>query len=387
MTTEKLEIKVTEADYKKGKKQFRMIGIGIVVIGLLIAAYTFNGILGSLKTIGKVVSVERSYSTSGSSSSRNKNVSYTPTFSFVDSDGKTHQAPTSHSTSSYNYPIGEEVKIYYDPKDLSSIRINNFLALWKLPMIFWAVGGFLVWLTTKMNTSVESSRIEKKSMPAQAVLTETNEIGQSEDKSDWSKKLADKLIMLTEESGPAKSDIELPKGFKVDFQKDYMHIIRQWLDYRIIGVLLSAILFNAIWISQDFWSLIMSDRDWLLRLFSLTFIVIGIGTAYFSLALLLNKTHIYTSKKALEIKQRPLPWIGNMRLDVANIKQLFSKRKIKRSSNRSTSVSYEVHVITTDNKEIKLVSGLAKKEQAWFIENEIEKYLGIEDASVRGEVE
>ena len=112
----------------------------------------------------------------------------------------------------------------------------------------------------------------------------------------------------------------------------------------------------------------------------------GVGAAYIALAKFLNKTHIYTSKNAIEIKQRPLPWLGNMRIDVANIAQLFSKRVLKRSGS-NTSATYEVHVITSDNQEIKLVSGLAKKEQAWFIENNIEKYLGIEDAAVRGELE
>ena len=387
MKSDELKVVVTEADYKKGKKQFQMIGIGIVVIGLLIASYTLVGILGSTKTLAKVISIEKSYSTSGSGTDRRQWVSYTPTLSFVDDIGETHQAPSNNSDSVYNYPIGEEVNIYYDSDDFSSVRINRFLSLWKLPLIFWAVGGFLVWLTTKMNTSVENTRIEKGYVPSQTLFAEQNEVSQINEKFNSGKKVADEITGLSENSEPAKNKVELPKGLAIDFQEDYMHITSRWFDFRIIGVFLGAIMFNGLSIFQGFWPVLMSDKEWETKLFPLIFIIIGFVATYITLAKWLNKTHIYTSKKAIEIKQRPLPWLGNMRLDTENIKQLFTKLNTKKDSKGNSLNTYEIHIITTDNKEIKLVSGLGKKEQAWFIENNIEKYLGIEDVTVRGEIE
>jgi hypothetical protein len=67
------------------------------------------------------------------------------------------------------------------------------------------------------------------------------------------------------------------------------------------------------------------------------------------------------------------------------VKQLYSKEKISRGRN-STTTTYEVHAVTHTGKNVKLLSGLESSEQALYIEQEIERYFRIEDAPVKGQI-
>jgi hypothetical protein len=87
----------------------------------------------------------------------------------------------------------------------------------------------------------------------------------------------------------------------------------------------------------------------------------------------------------LEISHKPIPWLGNKRLKSAELKQIYVKEKIKRNNN-NTSVTYEVRAILLNGKSIKIISGLPNSEQALYVEQEIERYIGIEDVKVKGEV-
>lgn len=91
------------------------------------------------------------------------------------------------------------------------------------------------------------------------------------------------------------------------------------------------------------------------------------------------------SSETIEINHKPMPWFGSKRLAASDIVQLYAKEKISKNRN-STSVRYEVHVILKNNTNMKLLGGLENSAQALYIEQEIEKYLGIEDADVKGSI-
>jgi len=73
-----------------------------------------------------------------------------------------------------------------------------------------------------------------------------------------------------------------------------------------------------------------------------------------------------------------------MELYTGELRQLYTKEIISQSKSGS-SASYEIHAISTRGRNIKLLRGLDTSEQALYIEQEIEKYLHIEDRPVKGE--
>jgi len=129
----------------KGVKQFRMIGVGLVIMALFIVGYTFYSIKGTVATMGQVTHIDESHNESS------QTTAYIPTFSFVDEEGNKHITSTSYSAETFNYTIGEMVEIYYDSKDFSSVRVSSFTELWSLPLFFSGLGFFIILLSFKMS--------------------------------------------------------------------------------------------------------------------------------------------------------------------------------------------------------------------------------------------
>ena len=110
-----------------------------------------------------------------------------------------------------------------------------------------------------------------------------------------------------------------------------------------------------------------------------------VAVTYYALTGWFNVTDITATRQDITVKHKPLPWLGNKTINARDIKQLYGKEKVTTNRN-STSVSYEIHVITHSGADTTLVTGLETSQQALFIEQEIEKFLNIKNAPVRGEI-
>jgi hypothetical protein len=173
-------------------------------------------------------------------------------------------------------------------------------------------------------------------------------------------------------------DIGLPEKISITREFDSMTIIRSWFGWEVTFITLFAVIWNGI-IIKDYLNIEGSESlPWI-------HILAGVAVSYYAITGWFNKTDIKVTKQYIDISHKPLPWIGNKKIDSNDIKQLYGKEKISRSNN-SSSVTYEVHVIMNSGNDTKLLSGLASSEQALYIEQEIEKYLGIKNKPVRGEL-
>jgi hypothetical protein len=138
--------------------------------------------------------------------------------------------------------------------------------------------------------------------------------------------------------------------------------------------------FMAVW-----FGIAIISRVWPMALFGTLHAAIGLFVAYYALAGFLNTTEVRVGMGEVEVTHGPLPWFGKRRLETAGIAQLYSK-EVAHRQRRGTSYSHEVHVATRDGQQVKLLSGLDSSEQALYLEQEIERYLGIKDQPVRGEI-
>jgi hypothetical protein len=180
-----------------------------------------------------------------------------------------------------------------------------------------------------------------------------------------------------------KIDLGLPEKMELFHRSSHIEIVCKWFGWQI--VFMTA--FTLIWcgLIYNWYSKTIENSDSMQTYFYLISVAIGIGLTYYVIAGWLNRTHIIISHNKIAVYHRPIPWLGNKELDASNLKQLYTKRKISQSGN-GTSVTYEVHAIMRNDRNIKLVRGLESSEQALYIEQEIEKYLGIEDLPVKGEL-
>ena len=184
-----------------------------------------------------------------------------------------------------------------------------------------------------------------------------------------------------------KGSIKKPKSFTMEHTGEGLLITRKWVPdnaARIFCWILGAFL---IW--GGITCLRLAWEDKLVGVDALWVVVNSVF--FFCVACLcfingFNNIRICaTSDGMLRIAHYPLPWPRKKNISRGDLRQLCSKEIIRRYR-KGDSRSYTVQAITHEGKSIDLVKYLLTREEALFIEQEIEKQLGITDKPVLGEV-
>jgi hypothetical protein len=170
----------------------------------------------------------------------------------------------------------------------------------------------------------------------------------------------------------------LPKGVSITRLNNGLQITRRWLGPSYAGVAVTCLVWNGFLLffffsSFSFW-LCLTPHVW-----------VGIGLFYYTLAGLLNSTVITIQPNLLKIEHGPLPFYFNKQFDPILLKQLYTKEQIHRGKN-STHYTYDIYMLGWDGRNQKLLKGLSSGEQALFLEQELERFLRIEDKPVPGEI-
>lgn len=357
-----------EADLKKAYQSIRTyswVGIALIAAGIMLTAYSYYSLQSGTNTMGEVVSVEiqESRRNSGGTST-----TYKPMFSFADEQGELREASTRTSSSEYNYPVGSRVKINYNSSDYSTVQINSVSSIIFFPMLFWLLGGAFVWITKSAKKNIDKNGVAPR-------------------KSMFLKEDSETANFQNDQQNNTKSvpELEMPKKITLETYDDYMHMIISWFGIKTIAATLMAIVTigaSYILFFADSSNVAISASPLMIKLFPWISAISGAGILYFMLTTWFNKTHIIVSQNTIEIQHKPLPWFGNKKLETKNIKQLYVKEWMSTSTSSHRKSSYYLHVISIDEDDITLMK-LEKKEQAYFIEQQIEKYLGIKNLKVR----
>lgn len=178
-------------------------------------------------------------------------------------------------------------------------------------------------------------------------------------------------------------EIGLPEKMELIDHGTHLELVQRWFGSKIVFITLFAIAWDAFLIG--WYSTGDSSTDPMAVYFPLLHVAAGVGINYYALAGWFNRTHISISSAAIGVRSGPIPWPANKQIQSTDVTQLYAKEKISHSRS-GISVTYEVRVVTKDGRNVKLVSGLETSEQALYIEQQIEKYLRIENKTVRGEI-
>ncbi|WP_087024595.1 hypothetical protein [Thaumasiovibrio subtropicus] len=129
----------------------------------------------------------------------------------------------------------------------------------------------------------------------------------------------------------------------------------------------------------------INAENMMAALFPLIHVSVGISLTYYVIASYFNKTTVTVSPSVVESRITPIPFGFKKSITSKSIEQVYCKEVTTEGRNRKH-VSYEVRVVLKDQRHIGLVSGFESSEQALFLQQEIEAYLGIKDVSVKGEL-
>jgi hypothetical protein len=183
-------------------------------------------------------------------------------------------------------------------------------------------------------------------------------------------------------------DIGIPDKIWVKKNSHHLRIVKKWFGFKFIYLTLLVIIMGAFlinWYAMFFSFGFQDTFDLIFFLLPLLFIILGIGLTYYVLTGYTNKTQVDVDFNSITIRHGPLPFWGNKKVSSKTIKQLYCKKEVFFDS-RYRYISFAVHAITNDRRNIKLLSGLDNSEQALFIEQEIERFLNIKDQPVKGEI-
>jgi hypothetical protein len=173
----------------------------------------------------------------------------------------------------------------------------------------------------------------------------------------------------------------LPERFVVDDNLERLQIRWRWFTARHLSRLFVALVWNGflfLWCTNAAPASLMS---WLP--FGLA--ALNIGFVYTTLAGFCNSTRVWVDGAQLRIEHGPLPSRGNRRLAGSELKQLFSERR-ESTSKRGGDPTYQVSAVLRDDRKLVLLRGLSSADQALYLEQAIEKRLGIADKPVAGEL-
>jgi len=166
---------------------------------------------------------------------------------------------------------------------------------------------------------------------------------------------------------------EIPVPEKLDLISNMEEFIirRSWFSLKVIPTAIFAIVWDSFlffWYSTAFNH---ENSPWIMIVFPLGHVAVGIGITYFALCSFVNRTDIEITREMVKIKTYPLPWIGNKELRLYDIKNF----SVRERGGRESSSSFDVMYIDANNREKRFIAGLERFEEADYIKQVTEIFL------------
>ena len=185
-----------------------------------------------------------------------------------------------------------------------------------------------------------------------------------------------------EASKPIYRDVYRPRGYSLEQEGDGLHIAYRWRKDGLIASIIGVGIVDFFIVSWfvDAFSGQRSDQ----ALFGLLFLLIGIPATYGLLLVAFNRTDIRINASQLMVRHGPLPMWGNRTLDRGQIEQIYV-REFKSGARNRVRFTYRVQAVLRDQADVVLVDNLDDPNEGFYIEQQVERYLGIRDVRVAGE--
>jgi hypothetical protein len=182
-----------------------------------------------------------------------------------------------------------------------------------------------------------------------------------------------------------RAKVPLPARFQVEDDEGATRITWRWLDgTRIFMLCLGAVWNGALVLMYS--TLLKGNLPLITVLLPLPFVLLGLMLAYQGLAGVLNHTKIEVSREQLTLQHGPLPSSGNLKVPGHHFTQLFGVEQVLSHKGGKTTCTYDLFALDREGGKVKLITGLMEKDQVLYLEQALERRLGIEDTPVDGEL-
>jgi len=182
---------------------------------------------------------------------------------------------------------------------------------------------------------------------------------------------ANKKSNQSKKSGPLDFDGSAPPRPK-KIQKEVgpsneLYLKKAWFSPMYFGLMFFCIAWDSFLV---FWYSIAftTNAPWLMLVFPIGHLAIGVGMTYTVIAGLFNKTHIFADRYTIIVRHRPIPWKGNRELECMDIKRLYLEEKLPRNHQNlsRTLTNYDLKADIAGD-EVTILSGLETSEARYII--------------------
>ncbi len=182
----------------------------------------------------------------------------------------------------------------------------------------------------------------------------------------------------------SSASIGRPTRMTVDEWAGSLVVRWRWFGAQHIALTIFCIAWDSFLI---FWYTMAFTRDapWIMIVFPVAHLAVGLGLTYYVLCGFLNSSTVQVSSSEISVRHQPLPWPGNRRLNVDEVRELFAdtKRNAHRDDDgyRRTSITHCVSAILRDGTKINLVGNLRDGDEAQYLSRLLQQRLRLGSAA------
>ena len=180
---------------------------------------------------------------------------------------------------------------------------------------------------------------------------------------------------------PAPELVALPNGWALDEGSGRFDLRWRWFTPGSLLMIPVTLFWNGLLLGMGLG--VSEGGKHLERLLfglALPHVWLGFAFIYATVGQMLNSTAVTIEQGELVVKNGPLPWLGNRRIPVSELEQLFVVERRQRSTR------YDLCALLKGGKKKVLLSSLDSEDKARFLETRLEAVLGIRDRPVAGEL-
>jgi len=173
--------------------------------------------------------------------------------------------------------------------------------------------------------------------------------------------------------------VDKPARFDVRHQGSGLEIRVPWIRIKYFFMAPGALLLTGFTL---YWIIPSLDRSaWGTVAVLMVPCAWGLFLLYLVLAGLLNSTHLRIGHGELAVAHGPVPFPG-VRLKTWDVQQVYCIKRVRRSRSGTVFASYILYAATRDGSRRRLLGDLAGPGEAWYLEQEIENALDLDDRLV-----
>ncbi|MEM9252851.1 MAG: hypothetical protein AAGB29_10930 [Planctomycetota bacterium] len=181
-------------------------------------------------------------------------------------------------------------------------------------------------------------------------------------------------------------EVRRPPNFQLEEGDGWLRLTHRWFSVTAFLTLPMGLFCWMVPIGM--YLSVAADRQlkWIVVLvMAIIFIPVGALFIYVFLMDIFNRSVIHITPREINIQIKPLPSRGNMRIDAQKIEQVYCRGIGSRDTRGRRNTDYVLCARMSDGSDRIIYQATDYKEDLRYLEQQIERILGIRDEAVEGE--